>query len=136
MVSRGLDPALHAGEWVFVTATEPVDSVDALATFRETEGVSMVLPRARADALGLSYEFVGAWISLGAQSALDEVGLTAAVSARLAAAGISCNVIAARYHDHLLVPLAHAEQALALLQEPVREPKLHAQSEDRAPEHP
>jgi len=117
MVSRRLDPALQPGEWVFVTVTHLPDSVEPLATFCEAEGLSMVLPRAQADALGLAYEFVAAWISLGTQSALDDVGLTAAVSGRLAAAGISCNVIAARHHDHVLVPLARAEQALSLLEQ-------------------
>jgi len=50
-------------------------------------------------------------------SALDAVGLTAAVAGQLAAAGISCNVIAARYHDHLLVPHVRAHEALGLLQQ-------------------
>jgi hypothetical protein len=88
-----------------------------LATFRESEGLSCVVERATADRLGFSYDFVGAWISLGIQSALDDVGLTAAVSGRLAAAGISCNVIAARHHDHLIVPHDLAGQAMAVLAE-------------------
>jgi hypothetical protein len=48
-------------------------------------------------------------------SALDAVGLTAAVSRALADAGVSCNVIAGAHHDHLLVPFERGEEALAVL---------------------
>ena len=50
-------------------------------------------------------------------SALDAVGLTAAVSRALADAGLSCNVLAGLHHDHLLVPAGRAEEALAVLRE-------------------
>jgi uncharacterized protein len=50
-------------------------------------------------------------------SALDAVGLTAAVSRALAAAGLSCNVLAGLHHDHLLVPAGRADEALAVLRE-------------------
>jgi hypothetical protein len=43
------------------------------------------------------------------------VGLTAAVSAALTREGISANVIAAYYHDHIFVPEADAERALDAL---------------------
>jgi hypothetical protein len=42
--------------------------------------------------------------------------LTAAVSTKLAAAGISCNVIAAHFHDHLFVPYPTAQEALEQLE--------------------
>lgn len=45
------------------------------------------------------------------------MGLTAAVSAKLAAKGISANVIAAFYHDHIFVPVDKAELAIAALNE-------------------
>lgn len=50
-------------------------------------------------------------------SALAAVGLTAVVSAALAQAGISCNVIAGYHHDHLLVPLDSVEEALTILRD-------------------
>ena len=48
-------------------------------------------------------------------SALDGVGLTAAVSGALAAEAIPCNVVAAFHHDHIFVPSGMAERALAVL---------------------
>jgi len=49
-------------------------------------------------------------------SDLHAVGLTAAVATALAAAGISCNVVAGACHDHLFVPVDRAGEALAALQ--------------------
>ena len=48
-------------------------------------------------------------------SSLAAVGLTAAVAAALADHGISANVVAAFYHDHIFVPAERAEEALAAL---------------------
>jgi hypothetical protein len=42
-------------------------------------------------------------ITLRVNSALEQIGLTAAVSRVLADAGISCNVIASAAHGHLSV---------------------------------
>ena len=48
-------------------------------------------------------------------SSLEAVGLTAALSKRLADAGISANMIAALHHDHLFVPWDRRDEALAAL---------------------
>ena len=68
----------------------------------------------------MPYSFVGAWITLNVHSALEAVGLTAAVSRALTEAGISCNVVAAYYHDHLFVPAEQGERALKILQDLAR----------------
>jgi hypothetical protein len=52
---------------------------------------------------------------MGVLSDLESVGLTAALSKRLAEAGISANVVAALHHDHIFVPWERREEALALL---------------------
>lgn len=82
---------------------------DAIACFREAEGLSVIAP-APCDA-----PLAMAWITLRVHSALDGVGLTAAVSGALAGAGIPCNMVAAHHHDHVFVPAAEAGRALAVL---------------------
>jgi hypothetical protein len=74
-----------------------------------------VLRRADAEAAGVGFEAVFAWITLEVHSSLAAVGLTAAVSSALADAGISCNMLAGDYHDHLLVPTDRAAEALGVL---------------------
>jgi uncharacterized protein len=54
-------------------------------------------------------------ITLTIHSSLEAVGLTAAVSQELTNAGISCNVVAAYYHDHLFVAIEDAERAIEVL---------------------
>lgn len=102
---------------MFVTqpADRPLPPVEVLASVLEEEGRTLVVHREDADSLGLRYDFVAAWIDLGLASALDSVGLTATFSAALARAGIACNVMAGFHHDHLLVPIAQADRALAVL---------------------
>ena len=108
---------LRPGEYVFCSVQGPgaVPHVEVLASVSEPEGLSVVTTREQADRIGLPYDFVAAWITLRVDSALDAVGLTGEVSSALAAAGISCNVIAGYHHDHLLVPADRAEQALDVL---------------------
>ncbi|MBB1059923.1 ACT domain-containing protein [Marilutibacter spongiae] len=114
------------GEFVFVFATPTADPpawlTQAEATVRENAGVAAVLSRARADALGLPYDFVACWLTLAVHSALHAVGLTAAVSTALAREGIACNVIAGLRHDHLLVPSSRREDALDALARLARAP--------------
>lgn len=111
-----LRPELHPGHYVFTSTTDVVPTgASPVATVRDEEGLTIVLPRDQADDLGLDYDFVASWITLRANSALDAVGLTATVATRLAKAGIACNVIAGRHHDHLFVPADRADAALGAL---------------------
>jgi uncharacterized protein len=114
---RGMQPELHPGEVVFccMDATERVPAHQALGSFRENEGWTVILPKSVADKLGLPYPTVFAWITLTVHSSLEAVGLTAAVSHALTEAGIPCNVVAAFYHDHLFVPVKDAAQAMQVL---------------------
>jgi hypothetical protein len=86
-----------------------------VVTVREQEGLTLVVEQSEADTAGLSYEYVAAWITLEVHSALEAVGLTAAISKALTDAGISCNVVAGYTHDHLFVPEDRAQDALAAL---------------------
>lgn len=115
---RNLRPVRHDGVHVFALLP-PGASLDALqpiASFREDEGLTVVVPEAVAQQAGWPMQFRAAWISLGVHSDLQAVGLTAAVASALAEAGIACNVIAAVHHDHLFVPLALADRAMAVLE--------------------
>jgi uncharacterized protein len=84
--------------------------------FREQEGLTLVLQKEQADALQLSYSFVTAWITLTVHSSLEAVGLTAAFATALAEENISCNVVAAYYHDHIFVAKPDAARAIAVLE--------------------
>jgi uncharacterized protein len=115
---RSLNPLLHEEEWVFCTlpaGVAPPD--DAVAVFRESESVTVIVTRERAHAIGLKPLYVAAWITLTAYSDLDAVGFLAAISAKMAAAGISCNVISAVHHDHLFVPYEKRQRALEALKQ-------------------
>jgi len=111
-----LHPQLHPGEYVFVTVPEGVPlGVAPVATVVEPEGLTLVLTRDDADSAGLAYDYVAGWTTLGAQTTLEQVGITAAFATRLAEAGISCNVVAGFHHDHLFVPRDRADEAVTLL---------------------
>lgn len=88
---------------------------EAIATFREDEGISAIVPEAAVEGIAAE-DPVLARIVLRVHSALEGVGLTAAVSAALADGGIACNVVAALHHDQLFVPADRADEAMTILQ--------------------
>ncbi|MHB8394142.1 MAG: ACT domain-containing protein [Candidatus Dormibacteria bacterium] len=112
-----LSPRRRPGQYVFVAAdeTKPVADSAVLASVVEPEGLSLVMTRRDAERAGLPYDFVAGWVTLEARSALDAVGLTAAVAVALSEAGISCNILAGYHHDHLLVPYERVEEAIDTL---------------------
>jgi hypothetical protein len=117
----GMRPALQPGRYVFCALGDvplPDEMRDrALGFFREPEGLSVILPLDFAQSKGLDVSGVPMrQITLQVYSSLVGVGLTAAVSAALADAGIACNVIAAALHDHVFVPEDRAAEALAVLE--------------------
>ena len=113
-----MSPSLDDTDWVFAVVGEE-DAVrlmpHAIASFREAEGLTLVLPQAAADDLK-NVSAPMSRITLEVHSSLEAVGLTAAVAGALAGEGISANVVAAYYHDHIFVPKAFADRALAVLQ--------------------
>ena len=115
---KSIKPRLNRGEYVFSTVKDVagIEREDIVCEFREAEGVTLVIERQKADVLGLSYDYIASWITLDVHSALDAVGLTALFSSQLAKCNISCNVIAAYYHDHIFVDKADAEKALRVLE--------------------
>lgn len=117
----GMAPERDPETWHFCTvADEAVAALhfpEALAIFREAEGMSLILPARAAARHGFDTGLPMARIMLNVHSALDGVGLTAAVSGALAENGIPCNMVAACHHDHVFVPAADAARALAILRD-------------------
>jgi hypothetical protein len=110
---RSMTPVVRPGEYVFVSSPgEAPAGLSVHASVRESEGLTIVVDRADADRLGLAYDFVAAWITLEVHSALEAVGLTAAFSTALTDIGVSCNVIAGYFHDHILVDVSDVGAAL------------------------
>jgi uncharacterized protein len=103
---EALDPRLYPERYEFAATSDPTLQDGDFAIVRENEGLTLIRP-----------DPFGEWarISLGVHSSLDAVGLTAAFSSRLAEAGISANVVAAFYHDHIFVQWERREEALAAL---------------------
>lgn len=111
-----LEPRLHEGVYVYASLPGAVPTnLAPLATFREAEGLTVVVSEDEAARHGLAALFRAAWITLTVHSDLAAVGLTAAVATALGEAGISCNVVAAAYHDHLFVPVDSGPAAVAVL---------------------
>ena len=112
-----MSPSLDDQVWAFVS----VDKVSSeylaehtLASFRETEGTSLIVPWERAEEFDVCSEPM-ARITLNIHSSLEAVGLIAAVSQALASEAISANVVAGFYHDHIFVPQTLGERAVACL---------------------
>lgn len=117
---KSMAPRLLEPEFVFCTVSGAlVDyvSLNPAATFFESEGLTLVLEKGVAINAGLPFESSFRQITLTVHSSLEAVGLTAAVSAKLAAKGISANVITTHYHDHIFVQSSKAEMALLVLKE-------------------
>jgi uncharacterized damage-inducible protein DinB len=114
---RTLQPVLHPATYAFCVVSDDgnIAALAPLGTFREAEGLTVIVEESVALAHGLPPLFRAAWITLTVSSDLAAVGLTAAVSRVLADAGISCNVVAAAHHDHLFVPVERGADAMAVL---------------------
>lgn len=112
-----LDPRLNDG--VFVYSTVPFETdlslMPVVFTFREDEGITIILRESEAIANGLPILFRAAWITLTVNSSLDAIGLTGAFADALGNAGISCNVVAGARHDHIFVPFDLANAAMKVL---------------------
>ncbi|MEZ2338708.1 ACT domain-containing protein [Mucilaginibacter sp. RCC_168] len=114
---KNMTPVLNEGDYVYCTVSslQSIDPADILGLFKEAEGFTFILKKEIADQLQLEYSYIAAWITLTIHSSLEATGLTAAFSTTLAQEGISCNVIAAYYHDHIFVAKADAAKAMDAL---------------------
>ncbi|MBO9694202.1 MAG: ACT domain-containing protein [Chryseobacterium sp.] len=115
---QNMEPVLNIGEYVFCTVQnlgEIPDIEKILFLFREHEAVTIVLERTIADEWSFAYSYISSWITLNIHSSLEAVGLTAAFANALKQGNISCNVVAAYFHDHIFIAREDAEKALKTL---------------------
>lgn len=116
----GMKPQLAPGVLVFATlppGERAPAGLDPVMLFQEREGRTLVLGEDEAKAAGLAGVFRCRMITLSIHSSLEAVGFLAAVTARLAAAGMGVNPVSAFFHDHLFVPAERAEEAMRILRE-------------------
>lgn len=115
----GMTPELRHGTFVFVTTNDPAliasFSAKAVSTFKEDEGISMIIPVDIAEKSMLNVDHPMRCITLNVFSSLEGVGLTAAVSTALGDNAIPCNMVAAFHHDHVFVPSEMCDQAMKIL---------------------
>ena len=115
-----MSPKLQPQEYVFCCVDgqySDYQTLSPLASFREAEGLTLIVNKEDASSHQLPFESVFKAITLTVHSSLDAVGLTAAVANKLAEHGISANVIAAYYHDHIFVQVDKAQAAMNALNE-------------------
>lgn len=114
-----MQPELQPGVYVFASLPHDamVTGAGIVATFREHEGLTVVMEEDAARTAGIAPLFRAAWITLTVHSDLNAVGLTAAFARALGEANISCNVIAAAYHDHIFVPVEEGARAVRVLRD-------------------
>lgn len=114
-----LQPVAEETEYRFCSVSPerfsqlPVRSVKGF--FREAEGVTVIISAQDAQIYGISGEGPFTCITCHVHSSLEAVGLTAAMSAALTGQGISANVVAGFYHDHVFVASADAQRAVQCL---------------------
>ncbi len=118
---KKMRPVLDKKDYVFSTKecykiNEDIIALDPIATFLESEGMTIVVTKMNADKHNLSYDAIFNKITLEVHSSLEAVGLTAAISTALTSNDISANVVAGYYHDHIFVPKEKARLALEILE--------------------
>ena len=119
-----MSPELLPGIFVFATlppGTPMPAGINPVMIFREREGDTLILLQDEARAAELPSAFRSRMITLNVHSSLDAIGFLAAITARLAAAGMGVNPMSGYFHDHLFVPVDRADEAMAILEDIVTE---------------
>ena len=116
---KEMHPKLSDREYVFCTfqsvKADFVSDLNPICTFHEDEGLTVVVEKTTASKANLQFNEIFRKITLQVHSSLEAVGLTAVVSTALANKGISSNIIAAYYHDHVFVPSNKSDIAINVL---------------------
>ncbi|MFT5676912.1 MAG: hypothetical protein ACI808_002861 [Paraglaciecola sp.] len=116
-----MTPVLCEEEYIFGSLVRAdlglLASLDPLGTFREEEGLTVIVQKNKADEHKIEYSGIFKCITLNVHSSLDAVGLTAAVATKLTESNISANVVAAFFHDHIFISSKDAVRALNALKQ-------------------
>ena len=114
---KSMKPEHVSGDYVFckVEKFENLDLNNVVMLFKEKEAITLIIKKEIADQLQFDYSVVMSWITLTVHSSLEAVGLTAAFSKALSEKNISCNVVAAYYHDHIFVNQKDIDEAMKVL---------------------
>lgn len=116
-----MEPALQDGEFVFCTfPNQPYGAfpeLEPISAYQEAEGLTLIIPKEKADQANIRYDGAYRAITLQVHSALEAVGLTAAVATKLTEQNISANVVAAYFHDHIYVQSGRAAEAVQALRD-------------------
>lgn len=116
-----MEPFLHDETYVFATLplnTPTPAGLTPVMTFREREGVTLIITQAEAQAANLDAVFPCRMITLNIHSSLEAVGFLAALLPALAAEGMGVNPVSGFFHDHLFVPADRADDAMRVLRGP------------------
>ena len=117
---KNMSPTLNEGEFIFIALPKKYEDylyLEPIGSFREEEGLTLIITKEKAIDNNIAVKDIFKFITLNVHSSLNAVGLTAAVASKLSLNGISANVIAAFYHDHIFIQSQYAEKALSLLLE-------------------
>ena len=118
LLLRHMEPVLDAepyGYGLLAVGAAVPGGVDPFAVIVEAEGVTVVALASALTRAGLAHQGQWARISLSVHSDLAAVGLTAAIAAALARHGISANVVAGYFHDHVFVQWERRVDAMEAL---------------------
>ena len=114
-----LKPRILEGSFVFTTSNDELDHLmktfKPIATFREEEGITLVISKDEADKFNIKYDSLFRCISLGVHSSLNSYGLISSISRELTKKKISSNVFSGFYHDHIFVQADLADTALQVI---------------------
>ena len=118
-ILESIDPYLVDESFIFMTTDQSLSSIsntlNPIASFKENEGLSIVITQATADKNAITYDSVFSCISLGVHSSLESYGLISTISRELTQNNISTNVFSGYYHDHIFVQSSKAHQALEII---------------------
>ena len=118
---QSMSPLLLEQEYVFATFAQAKygdhANLQPFASVIEAEGLTLIIEKSTAERHDIEFHAVFKAITLQVHSSLEAVGLTAAVATKLAECGVSANVVAGYFHDHIFVQSESAELAVSVLSE-------------------